>query len=86
MISEEIIDLIFDGIFNNPYCDSDYRKMNTIGVLRLFFDTYDFYNFVNTHHITKDEYKIYFKPYVKQIQPSTHKIIKRYYKSKGELI
>ena len=83
-MSRELVDLILDSVYENQDFGSRLEKMNTINFLRLYFDTYDFYTFADTHEITESEYKTYFKFDVKYHNLCLHKKIKKdYKKSKG---
>lgn len=85
MECNELKGLIFDSIYYNEEFVEEFKKAQVIAFLRMFLAEYNFDDYFENHEISGLEYKIYFKPHMKEFYPFAHKQIKKYYKIKENL-
>lgn len=80
MNGADLTEIIVFSLYTNEEFESKFIKMNVIGFVKLFLEKYDFEEFAETHQITEQEYKKYFKNNVKYHYPHLNKIYKKLYK------
>ena len=82
----EIKGLIFNSIYHSDEFINEYEKGLVLGSLEMFFNEHNFNEYFENHILSEDEYKRYFKKYLKVFYPRAHRGIKKYFENKGDFI